>query len=126
MSSPQMKKANIDTVAADVHGRISKQVVELDGVTAIKVTFNPGAKWSADLKDYAGTDTCLLPHVAYVINGSIHIVMDDGSEETFSRGDIMMLPPGHDAWTEGSEPCEFIQFSQGDDHYDDQVKHQTI
>ena len=119
----EMQKENIDNAKPEIHGKISKQVVELDAVTAIKVTFHPGAKWSSDLKEYAGTDSCLLPHVAYVISGSIHIVMDDGSEDTFSKGDIMMLPPGHDAWTVGDEPCEFIQFTQGDNYYTDHAKH---
>lgn len=123
MSLQQMQKANIDAAKSDIHGKISTQVVELDDVTVIKVTFHPGAKWSADLKEDAGTDSCVLPHVAYVISGAIHIKMDDGSEETFSKGDIMMLPPGYDAWTVGGDPCEFIQFSRGDDYYADQVKH---
>jgi hypothetical protein len=26
----------------------------LEGVTVTRVTFGPGARWSADLKDYAG------------------------------------------------------------------------
>ncbi|MGI9302125.1 MAG: cupin domain-containing protein [Gammaproteobacteria bacterium] len=121
MSLPQMQKANIDKAPTDVHGDISKQVVSLDDVTAIKVTFDAGAKWSKDLKAYAGTESCLLPHVAYVISGKIHIVMDDGSEETFEKGDIMMLPPGHDAWTVGDEPCVFIQFTNGDNYYNDRV-----
>jgi hypothetical protein len=56
MSLPRMLKANIDAAASEAHGKISKQVVHLDEVTAIKVTFSPGAKWSADLKDYAGTN----------------------------------------------------------------------
>jgi hypothetical protein len=121
MSLTTMLKANLDSAEPEVHGKISKQSVTLDTVTAIKVTFDVGAKWSVDLKEYAGTDTCHLPHVAYVISGGIVILMDDGTEETFRAGDIMMLPPGHDAWTEGDEPCTFIQFSQGDDYYDDQV-----
>jgi len=29
--------------------------------------------------------------------------MDDGSEEVFGSGDIMMLPPGYDAWTVSDE-----------------------
>jgi hypothetical protein len=29
-----------------------------------------------------------------------------------------MVPPGHDAWAVGDEPCVFIQFSQGDNYYD--------
>ena len=34
MSLPNMLKANIDNAEMDVHGKISKQVVELDEVTA--------------------------------------------------------------------------------------------
>ncbi|MGH8670510.1 MAG: cupin domain-containing protein [Burkholderiales bacterium] len=117
MALRTMLKANIDKAPSDAHGKISKQVVTLDKVTAIKVTFNPGAQWSKDLKPYAKTKSCLLPHVAYVLSGKLHVVMDDGSEETFGKGDIMMLPPGHDAWAMGNKPCVFIQFSQGDNYY---------
>jgi hypothetical protein len=28
-----------------------------------------------------------------------------------------MLPPGHDAWTVGDEPCVFVEFSKGIDYY---------
>lgn len=120
-SSTKMQKANIDNIKPDEHGKISKQVATMDGVTAIKVTFNPGAKWSTDLKHYAGTELCDLPHVAYMISGAIEILMKDGTKETFRKGDIMMLPPGHDAWTVGNEPAVFIQMSHGDDYYADQV-----
>jgi 3',5'-cyclic AMP phosphodiesterase CpdA len=30
--------------------------------------------------------------------------MADGSEQEFSKDDVMLLPPGHDAWTVGHEP----------------------
>src|SRR5215510_13461054 len=66
-----MQKANIDAVKPDVHGLISKQSVMLDTVSVTKVTFHPGSKWSQDLKAYAGTDSCLLPHVAYILQGAI-------------------------------------------------------
>jgi hypothetical protein len=29
----------------------------------------------------------------------------------------MLLPPGHDAWTVGDEPCVFVEFSRGNDYY---------
>lgn len=121
MSLGTMQKANLDSAERDVHGDISKQTVVLDTVSATKVTFDAGAQWSKDLKDYAKTDSCALPHVAYVLSGAIKIRMDDGSEELFEKGDIMMLPPGHDAWTVGNEPCVFIEFSQGNNYYDDAV-----
>ena len=123
MALETMQKAHLDSAARDVHGKISKQTVELDGVKVTRVRFDVGAKWSADLKAYAGTESCLLPHVAYVLSGRITIRMDDGSEEEFGTGDVMMLPPGHDAWTVGDEPCDFIEFSQGNDYYDALHRH---
>jgi quercetin dioxygenase-like cupin family protein len=56
--------------------------------------------------------------VAYVLQGAIEVVMDDGARAIFRKGDIIMVPPGHDAWAVGNEPCVFIQFSQGDNYYD--------
>ena len=89
----------------------------LDGVEVHRVTFAVGARWAHDLKASAGTESCLLPHVAYVHSGRLRVRMDDGSEEEFGPNDIMMLPPGHDAWTVGDEPCVFIEFSRGADYY---------
>jgi hypothetical protein len=37
-------------------------------------------------------------------------VMDDGRKLSFGPGDAMSLPPGHDAWTVGPEPCVVIDF----------------
>lgn len=120
MALQTMQKKNLDADAeADVHGKIKKESVTLDTVSVTRVTFDVGAKWSEDLKDYAGTESCLLPHVALVQQGRIKIVMDDGSEETFGPNDVMMLPPGHDAWTVGEEPCVFVEFSEGTHYYTD-------
>ena len=118
MSLPIMQKANLDAAPVDTHGKISKQTAELHGVSVTRVTFHPGAKWSADLKEYAGTATCQLPHVALVQSGTLAVLMDDGSEEHFSKNDVMMLPPGHDAWAVGEEAAVFVEFSQGGAYYD--------
>ena len=37
--------------------------------------------------------------------------MDDGSEEEFGPGDVGYLPPGHNAWIIGNEPCVTIDFT---------------
>ena len=116
--NPAMQKGSLDAVPADVHGLISKQTVDLDGVSVTRVKFDVGAKWSNDLKSYAGTDSCLLPHVALVLSGTLRVKMDDGSEQDFSKNEVMLLPPGHDAWTVGDEPCVFVEFSRGNDYYD--------
>ena len=69
--NPAMQKAHLADVQADVHGLISKKTAELDGVAVTEVTFQAGARWSKDLKAYAGTELCELPHVALVVAGDI-------------------------------------------------------
>ena len=110
-----MQKGNLDSVTADAHGKIKKETVVLQGVSVTRVTFDIGAKWSNDLKEYAGTNSCQLPHVALVLSGTLRVVMDDGSQQDFSKNDVMLLPPGHDAWSVGSEPCVFVEFSRGNE-----------
>jgi hypothetical protein len=112
-----MQKGNLDSVKADEHGKIKKETVDLKGVSVTRVTFDVGAKWSADLKGYAGTNSCQLPHVALVLSGTLRVVMDDGSQQDFSKNDVMLLPPGHDAWSVGNEPCVFVEYSRGNDYY---------
>ncbi|MCV7224802.1 hypothetical protein [Mycolicibacterium komossense] len=115
--NPTMQKATLADVPRDVHGLISKRTAELDGVAVTEVTFGVGARWSNDLKEYAGTDLCQLPHVALVTGGTLAVEMADGTNDEFSTGDVMLLPPGHDAWTVGDQACTFVEFSRGGDYY---------
>ena len=115
--NPAMQKAHLADVQADAHGLISKKTAELDGVAVTEVTFAPGARWSNDLKPHAGTDLCELPHVALVTTGVLRVVLGDGAQQDFSAGDVMLLPPGHDAWSVGDQACTFVEFSRGNDYY---------
>jgi hypothetical protein len=81
---PDMQKARFADIESDVHGLISKKTAELDGVAVTQVTFGVGARWSEDLKEYAGTELCELPHVAVVVSGALGVRMADGSEEVFA------------------------------------------
>jgi hypothetical protein len=115
MALATMRKGNLDAASADVYGRIAKQSVVLDSVTVTRVTFGPGARRSEDLKSYAGMDSCQLPHAALVLSGQLHVRLDGGSEERFGPQDVMLLPPGHEAWSVGDVPCVFVEFSRGND-----------
>lgn len=115
--SPYLQRGRLADAPPDVHGRISKRTSELDGVTATHVTFGVGARWSEDLREYAGTDSCQLPHVALVVAGTLRVRSDTGEELDFTAGDVMLLPPGHDAWTVGTEPAVFVELSRGNDYY---------
>ena len=75
-----------------------------------RATFQPGWKWSKHVKPIAGTDSCQAAHVGYFISGRMKVVMDDGEEAEFGPGDVMVCPPGHDAWIVGDEACVVVDW----------------
>jgi uncharacterized cupin superfamily protein len=86
-----------------------------DGVVG-KATFEPGWRWSDHVKPIAGTDSCEAAHLGYVLSGHQTVRMDDGTELEFGPGDVVAIPPGHDGWVVGDEPCVVIDFA-GMEHY---------
>lgn len=86
------------------------EVVDLGGVKAARLTFQPGWKWSECVKPAAGTDTCQANHVGVAISGAIHVVHDDGSEADIGAGDAYTIAPGHDAWVTSDEPFVGYEF----------------
>jgi quercetin dioxygenase-like cupin family protein len=86
------------------------QVVNVQGHPVLYGVFEPGWRWSEHVKPIAGTDSCQASHAIYCISGRMHVVMDDGTEADLTPGDVMMIDPGHDAWTVGDEPCVAIDW----------------
>jgi mannose-6-phosphate isomerase-like protein (cupin superfamily) len=91
------------------HGAM--HVVHLGDTAAGLGTFEPGWRWSDDVKPIAGTDSCQAHHSLYVLSGRMHVVMDDGTEAEVGPGDAVVIPAGHDAWTVGDEPCVSVDFT---------------
>ncbi len=75
-----------------------------------RMTFEPGWRWSNDVKPIAGTDSCEAPHFQYHVSGELAILMDDGTELIAGPGDITSLPSGHDAWVVGDEPVVVVDW----------------
>ena len=82
-----------------------------NGTVVGRGVFEPGWRWSNDVKPIADTKSCEAPHTGYCISGSMVIHMDSGEEFTIRPGDAFVIPPGHDAWVEGSSPCVMIDVS---------------
>jgi hypothetical protein len=91
-------------------------VLNLGDTQVMRGTFEPGWKWSESVKQIVGTESCEVEHVGFVVSGSMVVRMNDGTEMTFRAGDAVSIPPGHDAWVTGGEPCVFIDF-QGATNY---------
>src|SRR5437870_3748380 len=90
-------------------GRV--EIVNLDGIIIGRATFEPGWKWSMCVKPIAETESCQAPHTGYIVSGRMHVEMDNGQTVEFGPGDAMVVPPGHDAWVLGNEPCIALDFS---------------
>lgn len=89
-------------------GRV--EVVKLAGATVGRFVLEPGWRWSAHVKPRAGTDSCRLTHLGYVISGRLHVVMDDGEELEAAAEDGYLIAPGHDAWVVGDEAWNALEF----------------
>ncbi len=90
------------------HGRV--ELVNLPSGPVGKGTFEPGWPWSQDVKPRAGTDSCQVPHVGYVISGRMKVVMDDGTEGEVGPREVAHIDPEHHAWTVGEEACVLVDF----------------
>ena len=89
-------------------GRID--VVELDDVVVGRMTYEPGWRWSVDVKPIARTDSCQFHHLGVVLSGRLRAQMPDGTELEIGPGDVFEIPPGHDAWVVGDEQWVGVDF----------------
>jgi class 3 adenylate cyclase len=90
------------------HGRVD--VVELDDVVVGRMSYEPGWRWSVDVKPLAGTERCMYHHLGVTLQGRLHVEMPDGTELEIGPGDVFEVPPGHDAWVEGDAPWVSVDF----------------
>jgi hypothetical protein len=86
------------------------EILSIGGADVGRFTFEPGWRWSNDVKPIAGTDSCEVPHFQYHVSGRIAIRMDDGTELIAGPGEVTSLPSGHDAWVVGDEPVVVIDW----------------
>lgn len=109
----KMTRMNMETpqetrVFENGMGRLD--LVNIDAGPVGRAIFEPGWRWSEHIKPIAGTDSCQAAHLGYYVSGRMRVVMDDGQEMEFGPGDFAVIPPGHDAWTVGEEPCVVIDW----------------
>ena len=108
-----MEKKNINNSPDETRtfdkGRM--QVSSVGGSAIGRFVLEPGWKWSTSVKPVVKTDSCQQIHTGYIVSGRMRIRMDDGTETEAGPGDVAYIPPGHDAWIVGSEPCIGIDFT---------------
>jgi hypothetical protein len=91
-------------------GKGKVDLVNLDSGAVGRAIFEPGWRWSSHVKPIAKTESCQAPHLGYYVSGRMVVRMDDGEELEFGPGDFGIIPPGHDAWVVGDQPCVVIDW----------------
>jgi mannose-6-phosphate isomerase-like protein (cupin superfamily) len=87
------------------------EVVNVGDHSVARATFQPGWRWSDDVKPLAQTPLCEVEHELYFVSGRMRVRMADGAEAEFGAGDVTHLAPNHDAWIVGDEPCVVIDWA---------------
>jgi class 3 adenylate cyclase len=90
---------------------IKARVVELGDLTVAELVSQPGWRWSVDMKPTVGGEWCQARHVGIVVSGGLGVVMSDGTKVEFGPGNVFDIPPGHDGYTVGDEPCVQIEWA---------------
>ncbi len=86
------------------------RLLKMGGGEIGQLVLEPGWRWSQHVKPIAGTELCEAPHFQYHVQGTLHIVMGDGTEFDARAGDVTALPQGHDAWVVGEEPVIVVDW----------------
>src|SRR5690242_3742212 len=86
------------------------EVVDLGSAKAMRMTAQPGWRWSESVKPVVGTESCRARHVGTVVSGALRVRHDDGTEQELTPGAAYVIEPGHDAWVTSSEPFVAFEF----------------
>ena len=115
--APQRKPKAADPLLAAVKGAERRTVggVQIDvgraGAVRVKrMVYQPGFRWSVDMKPIVETTLCMHAHVGFLAHGEIHVEYGDGCVVEHKAPQIVAIDPGHDGWVVGNEPVVLIEF----------------
>lgn len=91
-------------------------IVQVGGKAVARGNFEPGWRWSENVKPIAQTDLCQVSHLGYCLQGRMRLEMADGSEYEIGPGDAVAIPAGHDAAVLGDETCVLLDFGEVDSY----------
>jgi len=110
MASLEVKNFDSPDETRPFEGKGQADVVNLGGQVIGRGTFEPGWRWSTNVKPIAGTDSCQVHHEGMVAQGTMHVRHNDGTELEIGPGDAYVIEPGHDAWVVGSDVVVGYEF----------------
>jgi class 3 adenylate cyclase len=94
-----------------VFGGATEELISIGGFTVSRSTQPPGWHWRKDFQPLVGGEWCEAHHVGIGLEGRQGIRLADGTEFELGPGELYDIPPGHDGWTVGDEPCVMLEWS---------------
>jgi class 3 adenylate cyclase len=91
--------------------RLTVRMVDLGDITVGHFVNEPGWRWYNDVRPTVGGEWCQARHLGIVLSGRLGVRLSDGTELEFGADDVFDIPPGHDGWTIGDEPCVQIEWA---------------
>lgn len=101
MPAPSKKSFAAPDERIDLPG-ITAEALELADATISRSEFQPGTHCPEI--SYEGHPICNAHHTGYVLDGMLHVEMQDGSVLDIGPGEVFDVPPGHDGWVPGDRP----------------------
>jgi class 3 adenylate cyclase len=110
MADPRSKNLTHPDETHEFPG-LKLEQVDLGDHTVGRMVLQPGWRWYTHVRPTVGGEWCEARHVGVVLSGRFAIVMRDGTTLEFGPDDVFEIPPGHDGYTLGDEPCVQIEWT---------------
>jgi quercetin dioxygenase-like cupin family protein len=81
----------------------------LETVAIGKGEYLPGWRWSTHTGKITGKES--EAHIGYILSGKMRIENSNGEKIIVGTGEAFEVGPGHDAWVEGNETCNALDFT---------------
>ena len=108
---PELTRGNLNVPDEVIEfPEIRTNLVDLGDLTVGLLVSQPGWRWSTHVRPKVGGEWCQARHVGVVISGRMGIDFSDGARVEFGPNDVFDIPPGHDGFTVGDEPCVQIEW----------------
>jgi class 3 adenylate cyclase len=91
--------------------RLTVRVVDLGDITVGHFVNEPGWRWSEDVRPRVGGEWCQARHLGMILSGRLGVLLSNGTQLEFGPEDVFDIPPGHDGWTIGDEPCIQVEWA---------------
>ena len=90
-------------------GGVQVDAVRTGDARVKRIVYQPGFRWSTQMKPVTNTEWCMHAHVGYLVQGQIHVEYPDGCVHEFAAPAVVAIDPGHDGWVVGDESAILIE-----------------